>query len=935
VVGFAARELQAYVKKISGARLPIRAGVEPAPGLGRIVLGDCPQARAAGLDVSQLSRDGFFIKQAGDALYICGRDAPEARVNDVLYVWARSHQRGTLLGVYHLLREHLGVRWLFAGEHGEYVPASESISLPVLSLREEPVLKMRISSPLRGQDLQTLYGDRMKREAMLFLCRMGWSSWIMAKSHYFAYEHSASRWLATHPEYFALGRDGRRVLQLVPGQGWWLDFTNPELAHEVAADAVAYFRGQPASTRGLPEIQYHQFGFERESLAINPADTPIRSHVPACAAYRDETGDYSALAWFYYMIISKTVARECPGKLLSVWSYGDHARVPRSPERAPANVRAYIVNSGPFDWIVDRFRRRETRRMQEWFEFCSRTKMYLWVNFNIRACRPQQLGGVPSPMLRTIGPWMKAVAPYLDGIYFANSSDYDLIEASNTYLYYRLAWDPEQAPDAILSDFYARAYGPAAEHIRAVEAKCEDIWCMRITTPELNLGTNFLSVKAGLPTRMEVWEDIYTEAVVAELQAHMTQALHAARDTVFEKRVQLFNEHAVGTLAREREKFMGPLDLGDAMCLYAAPTAGQVVTPDGRLAEPAWAAARPAAMFCIDRDVRDPAPTEVRVLYGQASLHVGVVCHEPHVDRLRTAVTRHDDTDIWKDDDVELFLDPGITRKEYWQIMLNAAGTVADLRFADRRHDTAWESDVRCGITKSQDAWVAEMAVPYAALKVAAPKPGDRWAANVCRSRALTDPAPGERQLLTWSRLVSRAFNNPGEFGRIVFTRDGHPPEDATNLLCNGSFEDEHPRPWGGKNASVDPSASWEGLRSMRLTRLSAGEPAAVLQRLVGKIEPNREYRLSFLLKTEGVTPEPGREQERLAGVGAELYLKGEGWAPCPQRAVRGAQDWRKYAVSVKVGAKVTAQPTVRFRIRWATGTAWIDSVALREVGAE
>ena len=933
VVRFAAEELRDYLGKITGGAFRIQRGVGPVEGKGRIVLGDCAEARKVGIDPAAVPRDGFVIRQVGDALYVCGRDDAKAPLRSVLWVSARCHQRGTLLGVYHLLRETCGVRWVLPGSQGECVPRRPTLVLPKLSLREAPVMRMRIASPMRGADTQALFGKRTREVTGLFHCRQGWSSWRMAKSHYFAYEYSASRWVKAHPEYFAVGRDGRRVLRHIPKQGWWMDFTNPGLAREVALDAIAYFQGKPASARGLPERQFQHFGFERESLAINAGDTPIWSYNPACRKYRDADGDYSELAWLYYGRVSAAVAKACPGKLLSVWSYADYRKTPKSLPRAPENCRLYIVNSGPFDWTVDRFRRREMKRLREWYEWGGRKKLYVWANFNIRACRRNLVGGIPSPMPVLVGEWVKDIAPYVDGVYFSNVSDVDIFEASNTCAFFRMAWDPSRDPEAVAADYYATAYGPAAQPIRAIETEFERLWRTRIATPNLDLGPRFLSVKAGLPTRMEVWQDIYTDAVASRIQAHMARALEAARGTPFAPRVEVFRDHYLGAFLKARETFVKRLRLGEDMRLCAA-RAREAVRVDGRLDEGDWGRAEVGTMFRLQSPDPPSVKTGVRALFDAENLYVAIECGEPEMTRLRAAVRKRDDTSIWKDDDVEIMLDPGRTRRDFYQIMLNSAGTMADLAYRSRRHDTAWSSGARLAVAKGARAWTVEIAVPFSKLGVDPPKAGDTWAAAFCRSRALTDPKPGERQLLVWSRLATKSFNNPAEFGRLVFTEDGRDPQEAHNLLRNGSFEARRLRSWGGKNVRLDASRAWRGSKSVLLERTRTDEPSAVLQRLPERIRPNREYVLTYFMRVEDIKPEPGRENNRLAGVGAEIHFKDRGWTPCPHRSVRGTGGWRKYVSWVRVGPRKCPTAAVRFQIRWATGKAWIDDVQVREVKA-
>jgi hypothetical protein len=934
LVAFAAQELQTYLTKLSGATFVIENRVGEAAGRRRLVLGDCEESRRAGLDVGSLPPDGFFLQQAGDAVYLCGQDDPGAVVEDVtrrmLYA---STRHGTLLAVYSLLEDVCGIRWLFPGEFGEYVPRQPTLVLPPLAVRAEPGMKMRTVYVPLAPDWVALYGntEHAEREYNLFLARLRYSTWRMATSHYFAYEYSASRWVKTHPEYFLEGEDGKRILQHHPTQGWYLDFTQPGLAHEVALDAIAYFQGKPAASRDLPDLQFAKFGTFGEALAINPADTPIRSARDRAA--RPQVSDSDVL-WTYYKRVSDEVQAACPGKLLSVWSYAEATALPSCLTRAPENTRIYLVDAGPFDWMVPARRAAEERRLQEWSAFAGH-KLYLWINMCLRACRPDVLAGVPSPVTRSMGPWLKAVAPYVDGVYFHNYGDEGFFEAVNTYLYFHLTWDPTADPEAILQDYYAKAYGPAATIIRSMEATFEELWQARILS-NAQMGERQMGDVSTLPTRMEIWEDIYTQPVIETLQERMAAARAAAKGSEFEKRVEVFAEYGLGALLRERDTYYERLNLADAMRICAVP-AHAPPTLDGKLDEPDWQACPAGSMVPLNPGETPVVETQVRVLYDRECLYAAFRCQEPQMGRLRTAAAGRDQDSIWKDDEVEVFIDPAGQRRSHYQLLVNAAGACTDYWHHDRMIDNRWSAEARFGIAKGADAWTIEIAVPFASLNATPPAPGQRWLGNFCRSRALSEPQAGESQFLTWSTGVQAAerggFNNPTGFGTIVFAGpDGKDPAAALNLLQNGDFE-AGLTGWGGSaGSSVDTEVRHTGASSLRLEAKTApADDPSLLQRFGDRIKPNTEYVLTYYMKTRDVAPLPGRTVGELTGAGCEVFLRGDGWAPCPTRWVAGTTSWRKYVTWVNSGPQPNPQAAIRFRLRDSAGTAWIDSVDLRE----
>ncbi len=122
---YAAEELQRYLEKLSGARLPIVTDAE-RPTAREILLGD--NSHLAKLrpkvDFTKLGPDGFVLRVDGNRLIIAG-----------------GRPRGTLNGVYTLLEEKLGVRW-FTPEL-EVVPKVVRVKLPKMNETKIPALENR------------------------------------------------------------------------------------------------------------------------------------------------------------------------------------------------------------------------------------------------------------------------------------------------------------------------------------------------------------------------------------------------------------------------------------------------------------------------------------------------------------------------------------------------------------------------------------------------------------------------------------------------------------------------------------------------------------------------------------------------------------------------------------------------------------------------
>jgi hypothetical protein len=238
-IQLAAQEFQQHLQIMSGATLPIAVvGTEAAyPGSHFVYIGISAGTIAAGLSTVGLDLEYYHLRTLNGNLHIVGRDGGDDEWENL-----SDCQPGTLFGVYHLLSDVLGVRWIWPGESGRQVPTKASVTVPALNVTTGPALVQRkfrtprIGAYLNGVDS---YGfgvpvlptsDARKRELaleeLLWLRRMR-----MGTRKNVSFAHSFTQWWSfygtTHPEYFA---------ELLPGR------THPH----PAADRVKLHESSPA-----------------------------------------------------------------------------------------------------------------------------------------------------------------------------------------------------------------------------------------------------------------------------------------------------------------------------------------------------------------------------------------------------------------------------------------------------------------------------------------------------------------------------------------------------------------------------------------------------------------------------------------------------------------------------------------------------------------
>jgi hypothetical protein len=190
----------------------------------------------------------------------------------------------------------------------------------------------------------------------------------------------------------------------------------------------------------------------------------------------------------------------------------------------------------------------------------------------------------------------------------------------------------------------------------------------------------------------------------------------------------------------------------------APPVAAGSISLDGRLTEPAWQQAQQAApLRVLGGGVPALQPT-ILLCRDEACLYLGARLPKPPHQPLRATVTRRDG-DVWSDDALEIFLDPGRTTNRYYQFIVNARGTQWDSLGRDPAWNGEWQA-ATC--TTASDHWSVEVAIPFATVG-GAPKVGEQWGFNVCWDRQT--PAP---LLMTWAPL-QEGFHEPQHFAALLF----------------------------------------------------------------------------------------------------------------------------------------------------------------------
>ena len=140
---------------------------------------------------------------------------------------------------------------------------------------------------------------------------------------------------------------------------------------------------------------------------------------------------------------------------------------------------------------------------------------------------------------------------------------------------------------------------------------------------------------------------------------------------------------------------------------------------DGRLDDEAWKPA-PVISDFTQRDPNEGEPgterTEVRVIYTDAALYVGVRAFDSQADQIIGHLTRRDE---WSPSDwIGVAIDSYRDRRTAFLFMVNAAGVKRDIYlFDDNNEDESWDAVWEVATSRDPEGWTAEFRIPFSQLR--------------------------------------------------------------------------------------------------------------------------------------------------------------------------------------------------------------------------
>jgi hypothetical protein len=514
----AARDLQVYLQKMSGAKVPIVGDDQKPSGtlilVGRSALTKPLDAQIPAGLTPQRAEEGFVVLARGDRLLLAGNDA--------------APYHGTEYAVAHFLHGQ-GVRWYMPGEFGEVVPKRPSVYAAEGEVRGKPDFKLRN------------WGGAASPESLLLEYRWKLRNGLNPTGNLLAMPGDSSvRSVLPPPPDRAKDKKLEELLGKQengqPQEGI-PNLTDPRSVAYAAEKVKEYFRKNPeARSFGIAPDD----GFPRD---FSPATVKLNLGFPDAYGRTGVPGEMSATEeWLRWVAaVQKEVKKEFPDRLISTNGYANRNTPPLGVAFDPdtpimfAAIWCDTIHAfdNPRSWQM----RRQGRMLERWAKLSRNVFLYNYTYYMLASA------GAPIPLARKHAHDMPLYKKW--GIVgFQNEGRYVAGEQGifPPYLQARLMWDAGLDAKAVADEFFANWYGPAAAPARSFWEALENAL---ETTPLLGHEDRILPY-------------VYTPELLAGLERDVAAAEKLATDAWSKPRVRadrLILEHLKGFVAMHRAEF--------------------------------------------------------------------------------------------------------------------------------------------------------------------------------------------------------------------------------------------------------------------------------------------------------------------------------------------------------------------------------------------
>jgi hypothetical protein len=710
----ALQDLQLHLEKITGAKLAI--ATNPAAGLAALVITVSPDDRS--LFPAPPPPEGLAVKTGPGRVTLAGADESGA-------AWA----------VYDFLERAVGVRWYWPEEQktnvwtGTFLPATPTLAVAPAHWTDAPFFPKREIWPSGGPRVGKADVGALHRRLR---ANDNWPVKLIV--------HAPHGWdkfyKDTRPEIFQLRGDGQRDFSM-------LCYGNPATLKTYLEQIESQLAATGTLDRGVAILN-------GKAVTVSPADIPVSCNCKDCQAlWNPQGGQYgtaSRILGSFVATLGREVKSRWPDLTVIFLPYKNYTYAPDGIP-FPDNVEIQIcgmpglalykepsVNASE-QANIDAWRRLTGRRIQNWHYSC-------W---------PEDRSQAAYLFPKTISAHYRANRDKTVGSFINGERNHWPRQHVSLYVWMKTLWNPDFDAEAAIDAFVGNMYGPAAKAMRALVG-------MQIGGWEDSRWPN------GGFSPKSIYEISFPRADVQAMEKLLADAFAAAKDDPLVTRRL---DYVAGPL-REFFKQSAEHASGEGLKTLTLLQAADDPAIDGKLDDKAWEGTEPLPfVMATNKEKPQPEfPTTVQAVWTRRGVTFGFRMTEPEIGKLMKDIGREtrDASLIWWNDNVELFLDVMGDQTDYYQIIVNANGSIADFH----GKDASWNGEgIKAAAFIGADFWSLEVYVPYSAFPaVKGPATGIAWYGNFTRHR-VTDKSKREYQ--RFNTRYAGVSNDQNAFGRMPF----------------------------------------------------------------------------------------------------------------------------------------------------------------------
>lgn len=757
--------LKKYLEQATGAKFVITDNV-PAKGRA-IFIGNCdlPEVKKIFQKAQAMPDESFIIESIPQGIVLAGKDAfckNRLKQKSALDIHDRKQSRGTFFAMTDFLERLIGVRFYFPGI-GIHVPnlRNAEVTIPPVLYSDTPVFDFRDLGYGGGVDFKLIKADVKDARDWNLLSRL-------ADCNIKEAWHTDAKWHVvfgkTHPEYFALRKDGTRC---VGDRGRFSSYRcySSEAGFNAHIKAIEeYYK----TGKGVDLFSKKRFTPNKKYISWGIGDAFGGCECKNCRKLTDkksEWGMYSKLIWRYVIKLAAECKKKWPDKIVKLHLYGRYREIPKFvEEQNPGNLLISPVRPGWDKSCAAFFKEPKmysgSVKQINYLRKLSAEKPYIWLHY------PH------APFVNT-GQRMPYLTPHyykkfflenkdkLSGVLFNGHGTYSYgTDVPMLYMMYKMSWNPDLDVDSCLDEYCKVMFGPAEVKMKEYYATVIDCW-ENIKWKKLPNGP----LSQNLPKSC-YWKETYPRELRKHLKKVLLEALmKTKKGTIYNERVNFMVKGTAPFFDAGRY-----FDTGKKYILTCF--SWKPLKFDG-LPSTWWRdGVKGINLVRNDNGKRDYGNLKGKIFvsHDDKNLYIGgkITSKDNFITKGKGKKSPRD-SDIWAYDSLEIFLcteQPGmkeaglLQQSQYHQIIIDPEGSIYDAY----KKDVTANLKIDYKIINQKDKMYFEMIIPFSELKCVVPEDGSKWYINFYWNRKRDD----RHTSYTWAG--TGRHHDTGRFGELIFT---------------------------------------------------------------------------------------------------------------------------------------------------------------------